>query len=352
MPETKVDTAGNIDFDAIMTIEDPTSFPGEGLTDPPAPKEEEPKVTPAPTPDPPAGSQEGENEDVKVDDPPAGEELEDDSTISFILSQLGEELDEGVSFEDTEKGVADLVAYVAERRAKKIQEDTLERHPQAKQFMDYLDAGGDPDMFYRTMFPEVDYSKVEIAEENEALQERILFDDLVRQGYSEEDIQAELDEAKASGTLKTRSERALKILSKNQQQSKDYLIQQQKEIAQRQQEETQKFWTDITQTIKSANEFAGIPVKQTDKIKFADYLSKPIKDGKSQRDLDVEQMTLEQRLAVDYVLFSDFKLSDIIARAATTTATRSLKDKLRKDERPSGTRQKTTTGQGEIASGF
>jgi len=89
----------------------------------------------------------------------------------------------------------------------------------------------------------------------------------------------------------------------------------------------------VQETIKESKEFAGLQVPEREKSKFFNYLSKPVtKDGYTQRDIDHSKAEMEQKLAIDYLMYKGFNLEEIINKKAKTTATKTLREKISKNE--------------------
>ena len=110
------------------------------------------------------------------------------------------------------------------------------------------------------------------------------------------------------------------------------LAQQQQTVAQ-QQKDMQNFWNDVSDTIQNSKEFVGLQVPEKEKSKFFNYLSQPVsKEGYTQRDVDHAEANMEVKLAIDYLMYKGFNLKDIIKTKATTQATKSLRDKISRNE--------------------
>lgn len=282
----------------------------------------------------PETSTKDSQEDLNVDNntstqeepkPEVKEEAEEDLPLVALLKQrLGYEGED--EFEDSEEGVAELVRKSAEVMAKNYLDNEL--NPTVKEFAKYVELGGDPSTFLQTKFPQTDYTKIEFDEDNDQLNEELVRAHLVATGYEGEDLEAELADVKNGGILSSKAKRALNFLQKNQSQEQEQLLVQQEQKAQQESQEIKQYWDDVRNTITKANAFKGINIAETDKIKFFDYMTKPIKDGKSQRELDIEKATLEDTLAIDYLLYKGFDLSGLITRKAKDTIAKSLRDKL------------------------
>jgi hypothetical protein len=56
------------------------------------------------------------------------------------------------------------------------------------------------------------------------------------------------------------------------------------------------------------------------------------RDGRTQRDLDHAEADMDVKLAIDYLMFKGFNLDTIIDKKAKTKQTKSLRDKIAKNE--------------------
>jgi hypothetical protein len=279
-------------------------------------------------------------EDVKLDAQASSEEdnqldpntstVEEELPLVKELSQkLGFEFDE--DFEDSIDGVAELTRRAAEKLAEQELESIFNEYPEVKNLLEYVSLGGDTSKYMNTVFPEMDYTTVELTDD-EKQQEALVRQELNLKGYSQEDIQAEIEDYKAGGILENKAKRALSNLKKHQVAEKQNILENQKKEYEAQQREIENFWGGVNDTISKASQFKGLSVPEADKKAFFDYLAKPVKDGKSQRDLDVETADMETRLAIDYLLMKKFNLSNLITNKAKTLQAQSLKDRLKRSK--------------------
>lgn len=281
------------------------------------------------TEDDTTSSDEGEGEGSEDDGEPEEEEEEEveESVVDGIKKMFGYEI-EG-EFEDNEEGIAHLTREVATRMAEEYIDERFKEHPIMQNFFEYVSEGGDPSTFINTQFPETDYESVEFDEDNVELQERLVKEELVASGYSGEELKAELEDIKNGGILESKARRALSRLKAKQQSEKDSLVEKQREKRQQEEEQQREAWNQVKDTIKKKNELKGMKFPESDKNPFFDFMTKPVKEGKTARDLKLEKLELEDTLAVDYLLFKDFNLADLVERKAKDLNAKSLKERLR-----------------------
>jgi DNA-binding transcriptional MerR regulator len=270
---------------------------------------------------------------------------EDIPLTQELISQLGFEFEE--EFEDSVEGITQLTRAAASKMANQQLDEIFEQYPEVKELFEYRTLGGDPDKYYQTKFPEVDFTTVEFTD-NEQQHEQLVRAELQNKGYSLEEIQAELEDYKAGGILESKAKRALESLKKYQVAQKEKLIATQREQYENEQREIQKFWEGINDTVTKTNQLKGFKLPESDKKAFFDYISRPVKDGMSQRDLDVNESDIETRLAIDYLLYKKFNLSNLVTNRASTQRAQSLRERLKRGS-VSGTPMRRVNGVEEIA---
>lgn len=275
---------------------------------------------------------EDSEEDFVIDDEEEEEDEEDiDEEVPLvkeIQESIGFEFDE--EFEDNEEGIQRLV----EESSKKLADQELNRvfseFPEVQELYEYRRMGGDPDKFLQTKFPEVDFNEVEFDNENEEQHEMLVKRELAMRGYEGDDLDAELEDIKNGGILESKAKRALSNLQAKQEEQQEQLLKEQKEKHEEKQKQIKEYWEDVNDYISESTEFKGLKVPSKDKDEFFDYLSKPVQNGMSQRDLDVQEADLETRLAIDYLIYKGFKLEDIIDRKAKSKNADTLRERMKK----------------------
>jgi len=284
---------------------------------------------------------EEEYEDSKQDD--EDEEDETNSTVvEEILDKLGYDL-EGSEYEDTSEGLANMTADIASKIADDRIDEVLEAFPLVKKHLDFVLAGGESQNFMEAYDPNLDYSQVNIEEDDYRSQKAILGDYLELKGHDSDFIESMLSDFEDTGKLYEKSEAARAALSKHQTQQRDTMIESQRQQTNSQREQMKEFWDNVSDTISDADSFAGIAVPKRDKNKFFDYLSAPVnKEGHTQRDIDHSNADMEIKLAIDYLMYTGFDLSDVISSKAKTQNARSLKERIsRNEDRVKSTRRST-----------
>ena len=283
--------------------------------------------------------EEAEEEESYEDD----EEGEGYSTVvGEVLDKLGYDL-EGDSYDDTAEGLANMTADVASQMADERIDKVLEAFPLVKKHLDYVLAGGESQNFMEAYDPNLDYNQVNIEEDDHRSQKAILGDYLELKGHDQDFIEEMLNDFEDTGKLYQKAEAARGALAKHQNSQREQLVERQRKETEARQAEVQKFWNNVSDTIEDADSFAGIAVPKKDKEDFFDYLSTPVtKEGYTQRDIDHAEADMEIKLAIDYLMYTGFDLSDLISTKAKTQNARTLRERIsRNEDRVKSTRRST-----------
>ena len=280
--------------------------------------------------DPEEYDEEYDEEDEEYED--EEEYDEENLTIASKIAQtLGFEIDE--DFDDTEEGLTEFVREISQKTAEEQLNNLFAQFPEVQEHLDYVLAGGDSRKFFETQSSNVDFSKLNVTEDNVNMQRAIVAQYLQNKGMDNDEIQDTLDSFEDSGRLFSNAEKAKNNLASMQKQEQQRLIEMQKEQYQQQQQELQHFWNEVADTIETGNEFAGVSIPDREKARFFDYISNPVgPNGETQRDLDYKDAETEVKLAIDYMMYSGFDLEGIIDKKARTKSVRSLRDKIVSNE--------------------
>ena len=272
-----------------------------------------------------------EPEVEKVEEEEVKEEVEDVSVVSEVLTQLG--YDGETEYEDTSEGLVQMTKDVASKLAEEQLEEILEKFPTIKDHMEYVIAGGKSEEFMASRDPRRDFAAMDLKEDDEATQRVLLGNYFKKKGHDEEFITDLIRDYEESGKLYAKAKLAKESLTKIQAKEREDLLVKQKEIAQQKEKQNQEFWNKVNETVTSNTEFAGITIPEKQKNKFFKYLSQPIdKNGMTQSMKAHQEASLETRLAIDWLMFNDFKLEDIINTKVKTSKAKSLKERIKSQQ--------------------
>ena len=339
-------------LDSIEYVEEDEELPDDSEIEEEEDQQEEEDIDP--DQEEPSGEEESDDdrdddfflEDEEEEDEDSDENNDDDeeseTLVGEIQKNLGFEFDQ--EFEDTEEGLQQLVEASSQKLAQQEMERTFEQFPEVKELYEYRRLGGDPDKFMETKFPEVDFQEVEFQEEDSSQHEMLVRRELSERGYNQDEIEAELEDYKNGGILRNKAERALSALKTKQKQDKEQLLEEQREQFKEQQEQVAEYWNGVKKKIKKNSSFNGIRIPSKDKKDFFDYISKPVQQGRSQRDLDMMEMEEEERLALDYLIYKGLDVADLVDKKAKDKKAKTLKErinrkKMREKQRKSSSQQ-------------
>jgi hypothetical protein len=281
-----------------------------------------------------------EEEEEEESDDEEVKSTEDSTVVSEILDSLGYEGE----YDDTAEGLTAMTKDIASQMADERIDEVLEKFPLVKKHMEYVLAGGESQKFMKAFDPTLDYNQMDIAEDDSRSQKAILTDYFNQKGHDGDFIKEMLEDYEDSGKLFKKAEAAKQALGKVQAREKEQLVERQRAELQQQQEKQMEFWNGVQETIKESKEFAGLQVPEREKTKFFNYLSKPVtKEGYTQRDLDHSEAEMDVKLAIDYLMYKGFNLENIINKKAKTTATKTLRQKIAKNEETVKSARKRST---------
>ena len=263
------------------------------------------------------------------------EEFEDDDTPSSVAGEiaktLGFELEN--EYADTVEGLTEFARDLSQEMAEDQLQSLFEQFPEVQKHLDYVMSGGESEKFFEAYNPKTDYNNIEIAENDLGMQKAVLAQYLQLKGHEQEFIQEMLEDFEDSGKLYGKATQAKDALAQAQADYREQMLQQQEQENQRLLEEQAQFWDQVADTIESGNEFAGVRIPDKHKSRFFDYISEPVgPNGETQRDLDYAEAELEAKLAIDYLMYNGFNLSDIIDTKARTKSAQSLRDRIQSNQ--------------------
>lgn len=276
-------------------------------------------------------------EEPVADETPTAAAEEEVSVIDVLRSKMGYEV-EG-NFSEDYDGVAKFADAVAQEIAKEQLDTVFSQFPDVEQYLQYRYNGGDPKQYFQATAPVVDYSAVEITDENVAIQRAVVEEFLQRSGYTHEEVAETVQDYVEAGILQRQANRSLGKLQKIQEQEAASLIERQKAEAQQRQQKAQTQWTNIKSTIDKG-EVRGFQIPTADRKKFYSWMSDAVDNqGRTQRLVDREKMDLETQVAMEYLLWKNFDLNKLLSNTQNTKKAQNLKQKLQQNK-PASQRMK------------
>ena len=266
-----------------------------------------------------------EDDDDEVDN--STDDESESSIAQSIAKALGYDLEN--NYADTEEGLVEFTKDIAQNIAEDQIQELFSQFPLVQKHLDYVLAGGDLEQFFQAYNPGMDYNQMEIDKNDSRMQKMLISDYFKSKGHDEEFIKDMLEDYEDTGKLYDKAAVAQKQLAAIQVKEREQLVEMQKQQQAEYKQKQQEFWEGVANTIDEGKEFAGIKIPEKEKSKFFDYISAPVnKQGNTKRDMDYGNAPLETKLAIDYLLYKGFNLSDIITTKAKTESANNLRSKL------------------------
>lgn len=266
-----------------------------------------------------------EEDDDEVDN--STDDESESSIAQSIAKALGYDLEN--NYADTEEGLVEFTKDIAQNIAEDQIQELFGQFPLVQKHLDYVLAGGDSEQFFQAYNPGMDYNQMEIDKNDSRMQKMLISDYFKSKGHDEEFIKDMLEDYEDTGKLYDKATVAQKQLAAIQSKEREQLVEMQKQQQAEYRQKQQEFWEGVANTIDEGKEFAGIKIPEKEKSKFFDYISAPVnKQGNTKRDMDYGNAPLETKLAIDYLLYKGFNLSDIITTKAKSESANNLRSKL------------------------
>ena len=261
-----------------------------------------------------------------------------------LLTKSGYDLG-NEEFEDTPEGLLKMTEKLSEKRAEETLDAIFEAFPSVKRHLEFVRMGGDPEKLL-AIEQEPEWTKFDIT--TDEAQKNVLRQYFKARGEAQEFIEDTIEMYGDKKILADRAASARKALADHQESRKQALVEQQKQIEAKNRAAAEETWKSVQKRVNEANDLNGLPVSVKDRGAFLDYISKPVdRHGRTQRDLDAAKLDLDKQLTLDYILYKQFKLGNVIQAKARTEAAESLRSRLRgaDNRKPSGRQPGNPTGE-------
>lgn len=261
------------------------------------------------------------------------EENEDFSyapVVEFLAKEGIVEVDPEVEYEDSEEGFKGIIQETVQKETQKaiVQEYEKAFGEEAPKVLEFIQNGGNIRDFVAVQDSKIDFSEIDLSDTEEGEENKInlIIDYEVSKGASLSDAKELAEEYKVVGSLDKVAKIAVKYLEREQEKKEEFLIENQKVIA-KEREKAQKEQTEtFKNTIMNIETIAGFQLNKKDKEDFYNYLTKPVKHGKTQQELD---NSFDRQLKQAFFNYKNYDFSDI-QRKAKTDSVRSLEKNLKK----------------------
>jgi len=252
----------------------------------------------------------------------------EETVAEMLLKATGYEIDETLT--DDIDGLIKGAEIIAEKMAQERIEEFLSSNEEIKKFVDFIQEGGDVSKYIKAASPDVRYDEIDITDQS--AQKKLITDYLRKQDFDKDEIAEYVKDYEDSNVLEKQAKLAQKWLVSEQKKEKEAVIQEQKAIKAKQEEQAQQVWKNIETTLDKDN-LAGIPLPKKEKDSFKKFLTETDKEGKSVRVQKYNQLNLEERLMLDYILYKGVgSLKSLVDNMATTKKVTDLKQILAKSK--------------------
>lgn len=255
---------------------------------------------------------------------------------------------EGDEYEGTAEDLVEKFESTVNKRVLKGLEDYKESIPElGKQFLDYLEQGGDPKKFVEAQSAVLDYDNLDLSDEDN--QKAVIKEWLKAQDYSNEEIKETLQDYEDSLLLEKQAKLAVKKLEKLDNQRTQLLVKEQEQQAQVIENQIKEYVTGVQTFIKGSNEIAGLAINTNEKQVFEDYLFKKDKSGLTQYQKDINEDPQKTQIELAFIKFKKYDFSKVAKKAESTAAQKIRKSILTKNEGTVQGMSKDTTKTSDIS---
>lgn len=284
------------------------------------------------------------------DDLPVDNTTLDADAISYkaLLSVLN---DEGlIDFEDSDdlQDSPDLVFETV----KKTITDGINQYKESipeegKQFLDYLEKGGDPSKFFEVLQKPVDLESLDLdSTENQKL---IIKEYLKTQDFSDDEIDETINDLEDSLLLEKQAKTYSKKLEKVFEKRKEQLLEEQAYRIEEQNKQYAEYISNINQVIDSSDVMAGLPITKKEKEDFRSYLLDRDKSGLTRYEKDLQENSVKTQLELAYLKYKKYDFNNAVKKGETV-ATQKFKNILKsKDSTVKGQSNKVDVSAGDKA---
>lgn len=225
-------------------------------------------------------------------------------------------------YPETIEGLNILLSDIASSPKVKdtIIDEYFDTNPEFKEFKQHLENGFGLGSYIDALNA-FDYDGVRLSVEDADTNRAIYVDELNAKGYGKDDIEAllELAEAKGEDFLYEKAKGSRTFLKNFQNQNILAKAQKEKESKDRIERERKDEWNKVESKIKSGK-ILQRDISAEDQKALIQYITKPVKGGKTQRELDFETMDVDKMLFEDLLRMNGYKIPTKTTKQDNMTA--------------------------------
>lgn len=246
------------------------------------------------------------------------------SIIEEIKNHFGYDIEE--EFSEDIDGLKALTSEIIKRGTLNEFQQVFDAYPDVAEYMQFRLNGGDPEKFL-SLNKNVDYLNIQLDEDNLNQSKEIISEFFRKQGFTDEDINDTILDYEDTGILVKQAKKILPKLQELSIKEKQIILEQQEEQRRKEKEEAEKYWNNIKSTINSGK-IKNIAIPESDKKRFFEWMALPKEKNKSQRDIDRENMSIDDMLALEYLFYKKIDISKLAIAKQNTQETERLKNLL------------------------
>ena len=279
-------------------------------------------------------SSETENKEEVAEEEESEDEVNTFQSFANFLSDAGVyDIDEDTKIESEQ----DLITLQNKQISEGIDSYKKNIPEDGQKFLEFLDHGGRPEDFHKHYYNDVSFESFDI--ESEANQKYVVRESLKLEGYSEEEINDELEDFADLNKLDKKASIHLKKLQKLEVVQKSTLLDSQKAYDKEQEAKRVKEWGDFESGLFDTEEIGGFKFSKKMKNDLWSYMTSKDKTGKTQYLKDSEDNN-DATYMMAYLLKNKWNL-DSLEKTVKSKVTSNFKAKL---NRFTDTRNKMKSG--------
>lgn len=263
--------------------------------------------------------------DTTEDDEPSQEDLAEAQQVSTLFDALGESMGWNMAElgEDEKPVTVDELTYYLQEV---VRQNSIPQYgdDRVRQLDEYVKNGGKFEDFYQKQQQALSIDNLDM--DDEANQKAVVRELLQRSGYTDEQINSKINRYLDADMLVEESEDALERLKVIHEKEVEQYQQQQEEAARVAQENSKRFFDDVTNSIQNLTDIRGIAIPKEDRRALLDYIFKVDQNGETQY-----QKEFNANLAKNLIESAYFTMkADQFVTTAKKTGETSAAEKLRK----------------------
>jgi hypothetical protein len=236
-----------------------------------------------------------------------------------------------LAFEDTNEGVMQMARTIGEEFYNKQIVEFFQGYPIVADIVNHLSKGGDVTDFLSTYTENKDYAKLEVATDDKEGRKLVIKEYLTKVAKNDPETTNYLLKAiEASGDVDIKYNQYLAGLQVWQQEQDKGKKEAQRTEAQESKARTEAHWTQVKATI-TKGALGEFSLPDADKDEFFKFIANVAdKKGNTKAALKYNNLGMEQKLMLDFLLYKDFDLNKLVEAKVKEKQVISLKGKKNK----------------------